>query len=71
MEKIAYEQFYALYSSQNIMRVIKSRRLRWAVHIARMGERRSALAVLVGMPEERRLLGRAKRRWENNIKMDL
>jgi hypothetical protein len=52
-------------------RVIKSRRLRWAGHVARMGERRGAYRALVGKPEGRRPLGRPRRRWEDNIKMDL
>jgi hypothetical protein len=72
---ILYETFshngelYALYSSPNIIRVIKSRRLRWAGHVARMGERRGAYGALAGKPEERRPLGRPRRRWEDNIKM--
>jgi hypothetical protein len=64
-------ELYALYSSPNIIRVIKSRRLRWAVHVARMGERRSAYRALVGKPEGTRPLGRPRHRWEDNIKMDL
>ena len=52
------------------MRVIKSRRMRWAGHVARM-ERRGLYRVLVGKPEGKRLLGRPRRRWEDNIKMDL
>jgi hypothetical protein len=59
------------YSSPNIIRVIKSRRLRWAGHVARMGERRGAYRALVGNPEGTRPLGRLRRRWEDNIKMDL
>jgi hypothetical protein len=51
------KELYALYSSSNIMQVIKSRRLRWAGHVARMGERRGAYRVLVGKSEERRPLG--------------
>jgi hypothetical protein len=62
---------YALNSSPNIIRVIKSRRLRWAGHMARMGERRGAYRALVGKPEGRRPLGRPRRRWEDNIEMDL
>jgi hypothetical protein len=58
-------------TSPNIIRVIKSRRMRWAGHVARMGEVRGAYRVLVGRPEARRPLGRPRRRWENNIKMDL
>jgi hypothetical protein len=65
------KELHALYSSPNIMQVIKSRRLRWAGHVARMGERRGAYKALVGKPEGRRPLGRPRRRWEDNIKMDL
>ena len=53
------------------MRVIKSRRMRWAGHIARMGKKRGMYRVLVGKPDGRRLLGRPRRRWENNMKIDL
>ena len=60
-----------LYSSPSIVRVIKSRRMRWAGHIARMGERRGIYRVLVGKSKGKRPLGRHRRRWENNIKMDL
>jgi hypothetical protein len=60
-----------LYSSPNIVRVIKSRRMRWAGHVARMGKERGVYRVLVGKPEERRLLGRPRRRWVDNIRMDL
>jgi hypothetical protein len=60
-----------VYSSPNIIWVIKSRRLRWAGHVARMGERRGAFRALVGKPEGRRPLGRPRRRWEADIKMDL
>jgi hypothetical protein len=65
------KEIYALYSSPNIIQVIKSRRLRWAGHVARMGERRGAYRALVGKPEGRRPLGRPRCRWEDNIKMDL
>ena len=54
-----------------IVRVVKSRRMRWAEHVARMGEGRVVHRVLVGKPEGKRTLGRPRRRWENNIKMDL
>jgi hypothetical protein len=65
------EELYNLYSSPNIIRVIKSRRIRWAGHVACMGDRRGAYRILVGRPEGRRPLGRPRRRWEDNIKMDL
>jgi hypothetical protein len=55
----------------SIIRVIKSRRLRWAGHVACMGERRGAYRALVGKPEGRRPLGRPRHRWEDNIKVDL
>jgi len=58
-----------LYSSPSIVRVIKSRRMRWAGHVARMGERRGKYRVLVGKPEGKRPLGRSWRRWKDNIKM--
>jgi len=65
------EELNDLYSTSNIVRVIKSRRMRWAVHVARMGEEREVYKVLVGKPEGRRPLGRPRRRWVENIKMDL
>ena len=58
------------YCLLDIVRVIKSRIMRWAEHAARIGERRSVYTVLVGKPEGRRPLGRPRRRWEYNIKMD-
>ena len=64
------EKLNDLYSSLNIVRVIKSRR-GWAGHVARMGERRGIYRVLVGKPEGKRPLGRPRRRWEDNIKIDL
>ena len=60
-----------LYSSPNIVRVIKSRRMRWAGHVARMGEEREAYRVLVGKPEGKIPLTRPRRRWVDNIRMDL
>jgi len=53
------------------VRVVKSRRMRWAGHVARMGEGRGVHSVLVGKPEGKRLLGRPRRRWEDNMKMNL
>jgi hypothetical protein len=69
--KILNEELTDLYSSPNIVRVIKSRRMRWAGHVACMGERRGAYRVLVGKPVGKGQLGRPKHLWEHNIKMDL
>jgi hypothetical protein len=55
------------YSSPSIIRIIKSRRMRWAGHVARMGEKRKAYRLLVGKPEGKRALGRQRRRWVDNI----
>jgi len=60
-----------LYCTANILRVIKSRRMRWAGCVARMGEKKIVYRVLVGKPEGKRPLGRTRRRWEDNIKMNL
>ena len=65
------EELNDLYSSPSIVRVIKSRRMRWAGHVARMGEKRGVYRALVEKPEGRRPLGRPRRRWEDSIKMDL
>ena len=69
--KLHNEELIDLYSSPNIIRVIKSRRMRWAGHVARMGERRGVYRILVGKPEGKRPLGRHRRIWEDNIKMDV
>ncbi|KAJ4446865.1 hypothetical protein ANN_13565 [Periplaneta americana] len=69
--KLHNAELHALYSSPDIIRNIKSRRLRWAGHVACMGESRNAYRVLIGRPEGKRPLGRPRRRWEDNIKMDL
>ncbi|KAJ4439141.1 hypothetical protein ANN_15098 [Periplaneta americana] len=69
--KLHNTELHALYSSPDIIRNLKSRRLRWAGHVAHMGESRNAYRVLVGRPEGKRPLGRPRRRWEDNIKMDL
>ena len=60
-----------MYRSPNIVRVIKSRRLRWAGHVARMKEGRSAFKILTGKATRKRTLRRSRRRWEDNIRMDL
>ena len=60
-----------MYSSPNIVRVIKSRRMRWAGHVARMGEEREVYRVSLGKPEGKRPLGRRRHRWVDNIRMDL
>jgi len=65
------EELSDLYSLPNIVRVVKSRRMRWAGHVARIGQGRGVYRVLVGKPEEKRPLGRPRRRWEDNIKMEL
>ena len=65
------EELSDLYSSPNIVRVIKSRRMRWAGHVAHMGEERGVCMVLVGKPEGRRPLGRPRRRWVDDIRTDL
>jgi len=65
------EELNDLYSSPNIVRVIKSRRMRCAGHVARMGEERGVYRVLMGKPEGRRQVGRPRHRWVDNIRMDL
>jgi hypothetical protein len=69
--KLHNEDLHNLYSSPSIIRIIKSRRMRWAGHVARMGEKRSVYKLLVGKPEGKRPLGNPRRRWIDNIKMDL
>jgi hypothetical protein len=69
--KLHNDELHSLHSSLNIVRMIKLRRMRWAGHVARMGEGRGVYRVLVGRPEGKRPLGRPRRRWEDNIKMDL
>ena len=69
--KLHNEQLNNLYSSPNIIRAIKSKRMRLAGHVARVGESRGVYRVLVGQPEGKRPIGRPKHRWEFNIKMDL
>jgi hypothetical protein len=69
--KLYNEELHDLYSSPSIIRMIKSRRMRWAGNVARMGERRNAYRLLVGKPERKIPLGIPRRRWVDNIRMDL
>jgi hypothetical protein len=69
--KFHNEEIRILYSSSNIIRQIKSRRMRWAGHVARKGEERNVYRVLLGKPERERPLGRPRRRWEDWIRMNL
>jgi hypothetical protein len=69
--KLHNEELNDLYSLPNIVRVVKSRRMRWAGHVARMGKDSGVHRVLVGKPERKRPLGKPRHRWEDNIKMNL
>jgi hypothetical protein len=69
--KLHNEELHNLYFSPSIIRIIKSRRMAWAWHVARIGEKRNAYRILVEKPEGKRPLGRQRRRWVRNIKMDL
>ena len=69
--KLYNEELSDLYSLPNVVRVVKSRRMRWAGHVVRMGEGRGVHRVLVGKPEGKRPLGRPRHRWEFNTKIDL
>ena len=69
--KLHNEELNDLYSLPNMVRVVKSRRMRWTGHVARMGEDIVVHRVLVGKPEGKMPLGKPRRRWEDNIKMDL
>jgi hypothetical protein len=69
--KLHYKELHDLYSSPSIIRIIKSRRMRWAGYVARLEEKRIAYRLLVGKPEGKRPLGRPRRRWVDNIRMDL
>jgi hypothetical protein len=70
-KKLHNEALHNVYSSPCIIRIIKSSRMRWAGNVARMGEKRNVYRLLVGKPEGKRPLGRLRRRWIENIKMDL
>jgi hypothetical protein len=67
--KLHNEELHHVYSSPSIIRIMKSRRMKWAGHVARMGEKRNVYRFLVGKPEGKRPLGRPRRRWIDNIKM--
>jgi hypothetical protein len=69
--KLHNEELRDLYSSPSIIRIIKSRRMRWAGDVARIGEKRNAYRLLVVKPERKRPLGKRRRRWVDNIRMDL
>jgi hypothetical protein len=69
--KLHNKELRDLYSSPSINRIIKSRRMRWVGHVARMGEKKNAYRLLVGKPEGKRQLGRPRSRWVDNIRMDL
>jgi hypothetical protein len=69
--KLRNEELHDLYSSPSIIRIIKSRRMRWMGHVARMGEKKNVCRLLVGKPEGRRQLGRQRQMWLDNIRMDL
>jgi hypothetical protein len=69
--KLHSEELHNLYSSPDIIRQVKSRRMWWAGHVARMGEERKVYKVLVGKPEGKRPLGRPRRRWEHGVTMDI
>jgi hypothetical protein len=70
-KKLHNVELHSLYSSPNIVRAIKSRRMKWAGQVAHTGEGRGVYRVLIGRPEGKRPLGRPRHRWEDNIKMDL
>ena len=71
MEKLRNEELNVLYSSPGTVQVIKWRRMRWTENVTRMGEGRGVYRVLVGIPGRKRPLGRTRRKWEDNIKLDL
>jgi hypothetical protein len=69
--KLQNEELHNLYGLPSIIRIIKSRRMRWKEHVARMGEKRNAYRILVGKREGKRPRRRPRRRWVDNIKMDV
>jgi hypothetical protein len=71
LRKSHNEELHIMYSSPNIIRQIKSRKMRWAGHVARMGEERNVYSVLMGKQQGKRPLEKPRRRWENAIRMDI
>jgi hypothetical protein len=69
--KLHNDELHSLYSLPNVVRVIKSRGIRWAGHVARIGDGRGIIRVLVGRPKDKRPLRRHRRRWEDNIKINI
>ena len=69
--KLRNAELHTFYFSPNLIMILNSRRLRWAGHVVRIKESRNAYRVLVGRPEGKRSVGRPRRRWEDNVKMDL
>jgi hypothetical protein len=69
--KLHNGELHNLYSSPNIIRMMKSRKMRWAVHVARMSDKRNTYGILVGKPEGNRPLGKPRHKWVDNIKIDL
>jgi hypothetical protein len=69
--KLYNEELHDLYSSPSIIRIIKARRMRWVGHVAQMAEKRYAYRLLVEKPERKKTLGRPRRKWVDNIRMDL
>jgi hypothetical protein len=69
--KLHNKELHNLYCSPSIIRIIKSRRMKWAGHVARMGEKRNVYRILIGEPQGKRQLRRPRHRWIDNIKMDL
>jgi hypothetical protein len=70
-KKLHNEELRDLYTTPSIIRITKSRRMRWAGHVARMGEKSNSYRLLVEKPEKKRPLGRPRRKWVDNIRMDL
>jgi hypothetical protein len=69
--RVHNEELHNFYASPNVIRLIKSRKMRWMGHVACLGQMRNSYNILVGTPEGKRPLGRSRHRWEDNIRMDL